>query len=218
MSVVVVRLKQRARTLVEVDWNLPILVRRKTIHIASIQATTKSMANNNEASTFRGNIAGTEFPTPEKIPRQESLDQDEYNRCEIHELIQTLPRRVPPQHPPTHNYATETGPCASNCKQNALISPFLRDETLDAEQIIAHGTEWYKEKVSVPIGGRIALRAWNVKTIAGANTTENAFVTERKIIDCFMIMFPLEHLGVILCLTKVAYVRRRKQRLQRGKY
>ena len=156
VSVVVDRSKQGARTLVEVDWNLPTSVRRKTLHIASIQATTTSIANNSEVSTLRGNIASTEFPTPEKLAYQESWDQDENIRREIHELFETPPRRVPPEHPTAHKKAPETAPCASNRRQNAGISPFSRDGTLDGEQIIAHGTEWHTEEVTVPIGGRVA--------------------------------------------------------------
>ena len=131
VSVVVDRSKQRARTLVEVDCNLRTSVRRKTLHISSIQATKTRMANNDEVSPLHGNIRATKFLTPETLAHQESWDQDEDIRREIHELFQTTPKRVSPDHPTAHKNAPETAPSASNRQQNARISPFSRDGTLD---------------------------------------------------------------------------------------
>ena len=216
MSVVVDRSKQRARTLVEVNWGLPTSVQRKTLHISSIQATATSTANNNEVSPLHRNVVATEFPTPETLARQESWDQDEDIRRKIQELFQTQTRRVPPDHPTAYNSAPETAPYASNPEQNAGIYPFSRNGTLEQEQNIAHGTEWHKEEVTVPIGGWVARQAWSVKTSTGANITENGFVTDRIIIDYFMIMFPLDRLGLIVRLTNATLCQTKKARTTEG--
>lgn len=68
-------------------------------------------------------------------------------------------------------------------------------------ETVVHDMEWYKEDVNVPIGGHAPRQFWSVRAFDGEIITEDGGIGNRTPYDCFLSMFPFQHLLMIEQLT-----------------
>ena len=76
-----------------------------------------------------------------------------------------------------------------------------RNDNNTQNSVVVHDVSWTEEHVKAPVGGHVPKRFWKVRTFDGETIREGGGIGSGSPYDCFMAMFPFNHLVRIRELT-----------------